>query len=122
MKKTICRTRLGVFGLDVQVDTEFSGGSGISRHPKTGLPTIVVGISSGWNVAVEVLIHEAFEMAAVLRGLRYREDGSCMEEGSGHTIFIMTHEQMDKSIEDIAPVIADAMPPLAKAHRALHKD
>ncbi len=112
--KRIGNFALGPIGVDVFVDTEASGGEAISRDPNDeGKATIVVGIADGWPRTTEVLLHEAFELAATMRGLRFREDDSNPDEGSDKTLFIMTHSQMEKVIADMSYLVLGAMPRLA---------
>jgi len=47
-----------------------------------------------------------------LRGLRFREDSSTPEDGSDHSIFVMTHQQMQDIFQDMGSVVSGVLPQL----------
>lgn len=66
-------------------------------------------------------MHEAFELSASIRGLRFREDMSRPEDGSINSMFIMTHKQMELVFADMAPLALGAFPMLIAEMKKLRK-
>ena len=120
VKRPVHNTRMGPLGIDVFANPTGDGGRGVSRADGTGRVTLVVGTKGSWERTVEILTHEAFEMAATLRRLRYHKDDNQSIDSDGST-FIMSHQEMQDTVEDIAPVIMTAMPFLRKEWLKLRK-
>ena len=111
---------LGSLGVELKFRKGI-GGEGTSADENSGRMAITIGINDTWIETVDTIIHEAFELAAVMRRLRYRSEDRNGQEGSAGTIFIMSHEDMEQAISDAATFCARAIPRAAAAWRKQNK-
>lgn len=118
-KKKTFSTDLGSFQLgneDVRVFVmPKTIGGNVYNFSTRGCPKIEIGIEEEkWSCVVEVLLHEAWELAAMRMGCRYKKTDRFSRSHADY-LFQMDHEQMTEIACHVAYFMVLVMPPLKSA-------
>lgn len=126
MRKLIGDFFLGHETVQVFVDTTKMGAK--AQEPgdwvhngkiKTGF--MVIGIAeSRWSVAVENLLHEAFEYVAAKRNARF-EPSLAISPDSSNCLFVFDHAVYTQMIAAVAEFVAQCQPGILSAHQKHHR-
>lgn len=112
---------LGHENVDLYALPEESGGYFYTRPDENSKARIKVGLDHRhWDMAVDVLLHEAFEMATARAGRRYQKCGN-ITKGSDRYHFIFDHNDFTEICGAVAVFLSAALPKLAVHWTKLHK-
>ena len=108
--------QLGPMKCRLELIDDYGGSFRNNCEPDSdALPLIQVGFGEGkWGQCVEILLHEAFECAAMHVGCRFQPAPDYGNEQSGYT-FIIQHVHFSEITARAGMFMADALPDLADA-------
>lgn len=110
---------LGCIAVDLYALTHDCGGCFYTNPDNQSAPRIKVGIQRPhWPSVVEVLLHEALELAMAINRLRLERSGVAGDSSS--YLFVFDHTQFVDLCDCAASFITPAMPRLATIHRDYH--
>lgn len=110
---------LGFISVDLYALTNDSGGCFYTNPDNQSAPRIKVGIQRPhWPSVVEVLLHEALELAMAINRLRLERSGVAGDSSS--YLFVFDHTQFVDLCDCAASFITPAMPALQAIHHKHH--
>jgi len=114
--------RCFVHGLVVRIYVD-DDNSGCYLFPTKDDPygKIYVGIADGLDRAIDIFLHESFEMNAHMADARYRPDGWA-SNGSDGSMFIMTHAVLTDQIHRIASNLSVCLDELRKVCKRYNRE